>query len=374
MPRRSSSIKKRGDGRYEARAMFGEPGRRRRRSFFGATPEEAALELRRALTQQDNGQTPPPERTSVAAYLRAWLKVKEPGMRPESWRRYREAVELHLIPIIGRIKLARLTPTDVEGAYAAVHAKGLSGTTVHLVHGTLRKALHDAERRGEVARNVARLVDAPRRSTPEMRPLTADEALRLLDAARGDELEAFYVLALTTGLRLGELQALRWREVDIERRRLRVSSTLAGVRDGAPVFAPPKTLHSRREVQLSQTGAEALRQHRQRQLAQRLAVGPLWEDHDLVFANGRGRALDGNNIRERSFKALLARAGLPAMRFHDLRHAAASLLLAQGVNVKVIAEVLGHADVTVTLRVYAHLMPSAQQEAAAAMDALFGGH
>ena len=104
-----------------------------------------------------------------------------------------------------------------------------------------------------------------------------------------------------------------------------------------------------------------------------MILGPIWEDHGLVFCNARGRPLDANNVRERSFKRLLQRAGLEPMRFHALRHAAASLLLAQGVGPKVIAEVLGHADVTVTLRVYAHLMPSAQQEAVAAMDRLFSG-
>lgn len=352
--------------------MFGEPGRRRRRSFFGVTADEARRKLTRAQSQQDSGQTPPPERASVAAYLRAWLAAKEPSLRAESFRRYREAVELHLIPSIGKVRLARLTATQIEAAYAAIRAKGLSNTSVQLIHGVLRKALKDAERRGEVARNVATLVDAPRRSTPEMRALTADEASRLLAAASGDTLEAFYMLALTTGLRLGELQALGWREVDVDARRLRVVATLAGVKDGAPVLAPPKTQRSRREVHLSDVVAGALRQHRARQLEQRLAAGPLWSDHGLVFTSGRGGPLDANNVRERSFRRLLARAGLPPMRFHNLRHAAASLLLAQGVNIKVIAEVLGHADVTVTLRIYAHLLPSAQQDAAAAMDRLFG--
>lgn len=371
MPRTSNTIIRRKDGRYEARGMFGEPGRRRRRSFFGATADEARQKLTRALAQQDSGLTPPPERASVAVYLRAWLAAKAPDLRPESYRRYRDTVELHLVPTIGRHKLARLSATQVEGAYGAMRAKGLSGTSVQLVHGVLRKALHDAMRRGEVARNVCDMIDAPRRSTPETRPLTADEAQRLLEAAAGDELEAFYVVALTTGLRLGELQALRWRDLDLDGARLRVTATLAGVRDGAPILAPPKTSRSRREVHLSAVAVDALRQHRARQLAHRLAVGPIWEDHGLVFCNGRGRALDANNVRERSFRRLLERAGLPPMRFHELRHAAASLLLAQGVGPKVIAEVLGHADVTVTLRVYAHLMPSAQQEAAAAMDRLF---
>jgi integrase len=260
----------------------------------------------------------------------------------------------------------------VQAAYAACRAKGLSGTTVALVHGTLHKALDDAARWSLVARNVADLVDAPRRSTPEMRTLTPEEAGRLLAAAQGDHLEAFFVTALTTGLRLGELQALQWRNVDLDRRRLRVTATLAAVEDGKPVLAPPKTSKSRREVYLSEIAADALHRHRVRQLEGRLLAAQHWQDNDLVFANAFGRALDANNVRERSFKRLLETAGLPPMRFHNLRHAAASLLMAEGVPVKVISEMLGHADITVTLKVYAHLLPTAQEQAAKAMDQLFG--
>jgi integrase len=204
-----------------------------------------------------------------------------------------------------------------------------------------------------------------------MHTLTPDEAARLLDAAQGDPLEAFYIVALTCGLRLGELQAIKWRDVDLDRRRLNVVATFQGFEDGEPVFALPKTDKSRRVVHLSALAVDALRGHRTRQLEQRLAAGVVWQDHDLVFANGLGRPLDGNNIRTRSFARLLNRAGLPPMRFHALRHSAATLLMSQGVPVKVASEMLGHSDITTTLRIYSHVLPTMQDEAANAMDRLF---
>ena len=290
-------------------------------------------------------------------------------MRPESFRRYREMCQLHIVPQIGRKPLARLTPADVQALYARVRAKGLSGTSLSLLHGVLHKSLDDAAKWGLTVRNVADLVDVPKRSTPEMRTLDAAEATALLEAAKDDPLEAFYVVALTCGLRLGELQALRWKDMDLQRRRLRVTATYQGMQHGAPGFAEPKTARSKREVHLSLMAVEALKQHRVRQLERRL-LG-LWEDHDLVFASGFGRPLDGNNLRTRSFARLLKRAGLPAMRFHTLRHSAATLLMAEGVNIKVASEMLGHADITTTLRIYSHVLPSMQEQAADAMDRLF---
>lgn len=201
--------------------------------------------------------------------------------------------------------------------------------------------------------------------------LSADQARALLVAAEGDPLEAFYTLALTAGLRLGELQALSWPALDLDRRRLEVRATYQGNADGEPVFAPPKTDRSRRMVQLSGIAVNALRRHRVRQAEQRLQVGSLWGDYGLVFTTGFGKPLDGNTLRTRSFAQLLKRAELPPMRFHALRHAAATLLMVKGVPVKAVSEMLGHSDVATTLRVYSHVLPTMQDAAADAMDRIF---
>ena len=366
------SIRLRADGRWEATLTLAPVGgRRRRKSYFGKTRADAARKLTTALKSHADNLPLPSERLTVKAYLQQWLEAKRPSLRPESFRRYREMCQLHIIPEIGRKPLVRLTPGDVQALYARIREKGLSGTSLSLLHGVLHKALDDAAKWNLVARNISDLVDAPKRSTPEMRTLTPEEAARLLDAASGDPLEAFYVLGVTCGLRLGELQALRWQGIDLARGRLLVTATLQGVENGKPILAEPKTVKSKREVYLSEMAVRALKAHRARQLEQRLIVGGLWQDHGLVFTNAFGMPLDGNNMRRRSFARLLERADLPPMRFHSLRHAAATILMAEGVNVKVISEMLGHADITTTLRIYSHVLPSMQEQAASTWDRLF---
>jgi len=313
----------------------------------------------------------PGERQTVGQYLDQWLEAVRPTLRPESYRRYQDFCRIHIIPELGSTRLAKLSPERVQSAYSRRLKAGLSGTSVQLMHGVLHKALDQAMRWELIPRNVADLVTAPRRSTPEMRTLSPEEANALLEAASGHRLEALYVLAITCGLRLGELQAVRWRDVDLEGARLRVTVTYQGMVDGKPVLAEPKTARSRREVHLSALAVAALRRHRLAQLEERMRAANLWENHDLVFTNERGRPLDGNNFRQRTFAPLLERAGLPKIRFHDLRHTAATLLMSQGVPIKVASEMLGHADITTTLRTYSHVLPGMQQQAADAMDRVF---
>jgi len=367
--RGEGSIRLRADGRWEATLSIPtQGGRRQRRSFFAKTRAEAAKKLATALKATNDGLTLPSERLTVALFLKQWLETKEPSLRPESFRRYRDVCELHLVPTLGHVTLGRLGPIQIQTAYASLREKGLSGTTMQLIHGVLHKALDDGARWSLLVRNVADLVDTPRRSTPEMVALRAEDAIRLMNCVKGDPLEGFYITALTTGLRLGELQALRWHELDLERRRLQVVATYQGNKDGEPQFSEPKTAKSRRTVHLSEVATDALRVHRGLQRERRLRVGPAWRDYDLVFANALGGPLDGNNLRKRSFARLLERAGLPPMRFHSLRHAAATVLMAEGVPIKAISEMLGHSDITTTLRVYAHVLPTAHEQAANAWD------
>lgn len=274
-------------------------------------------------------------------------------------------------PLVSR-RLAKLSPQSLQALYAAKRAEGVAPATVRQMHAVLRRALGEAERLGLIPRNVATLVNAPRAARPEMHVLTPDEVNILLDAAEGDPLEALYVLAVRKGMRLGELLALRWSDVDVHGKSpgLYVRATLRYVNSAIYYFEPPKTAKSRRRVRLGPVELEALRSHRARQLEERLAAGPAWHDVDLVFCRETGEALCGNHLSGRDFQKLLKRAGLPRIRFHDLRHTCATLLLRQDVNPKKVQELLGHSTVAMTLDMYSHFLPDMQQDVVDAMDSI----
>ena len=205
-----------------------------------------------------------------------------------------------------------------------------------------------------------------------MQTLSPEQARQLLDTAAGDRLGALYVLALSTGMRQGELLALHWENLDLDAASLQVRGTLRRV-DGGLAVLEPKTAASRRQITMPAAAVDALRRHRAAQNEERLRIGSAWHDNDLVFANEIGRPIEPGNLVRRSFQALLAQAGLPRIRFHDLRHTAATLMLSRGVHSKIAAETLGHSRVGVTLDIYSHVTPTMQREAAAAMDEVLRG-
>ena len=309
-------------------------------------------------------------RLTVAEFLQQWLEAHKAAVRPRTWTRYEEYVRRHAIPAIGQVALSKLTPQRLQQLYADRLQVGLSPSTVHHLHAVLRTALAQAERWELVARNVATLVDPPRLERHEMRTLSPEEARVLLETVRGERLEVLYVLALSTGMRQGELLGLRWRDVNLESGTLQVRQALHATRDGY-IFSEPKTHRSRRLIQLGQRAVGALRRHRVAQAAERLRVGSAWKDNDLVFANEIGRPMDPSNLLKR-FRRLLEDAGLPRLRFHDLRHTAATLLLGEGVHPKVVSDLLGHAQIGITLDLYSHVTPTMQQAAADALDAVLG--
>lgn len=263
-------------------------------------------------------------------------------------------------------------PEHVERLYALKLQEGLSSTTVHHLHTVLHHAFDDALRKGLVPRNITELVNVPRMRSHETQALTREQARVLLRAAHGERLEALIVLALATGMREGELLGLHWRDVDLDARTLQVRYSVHPTRAGFS-FTEPKTKTSRRLIVLNGRTAEVLQAHRARQLTERMAVGPAWHDQDLVFTTPAGEPLAAWNMVRGVFYPLLQRAGLPRIRFHDLRHTAATLLLLQGVLAKVTSAMLGHATTAVTQDVYRHVQPSMQQEAAAAMEAVLWG-
>ncbi len=220
-------------------------------------------------------------------------------------------------------------------------------------------------------RNAAADVDSPRVLTPEMRPLSPIQTRKLLEVAKGDRFEALYVLAITTGMRQGELLGLKWEDVDLKSGVVRVRRTLT-LAKGGPRLTEPKTRGSRRSIRLTSGAVDALRRHQGRQEAERATAGDKWKDWALVFSIRVGTPIRRDNLHNKSWKPLLQRAGLPDIRFHDLRHTCATLLLTKGIHPKIVSEMLGHSSIAITLDTYSHVIPGLGEAAAEAMEDALG--
>ena len=365
------SIYQRKDGRWVGSVHAGyKGGQRRRKHFYGATRQEVAKKLTGALKAHQDGLPVVAEVQTVKDFLANWLENVKPSLRDQTHSTYEIVLRLHAVPYLGHHRLARLSPQHLQDLYSQRLNAGLSVQSVRKLHAILHGALKQALRWNLVARNVADLVTPPRDYHKEMKTLDVEQAKQLIDAARGDRFEALYVLALTTGLRQGELLALRWQDVDLGDGSLRVVGTLYRSSKGLLTIAEPKTAGSRRQVTLGSLAVDALARQKDNQAAQRLLCGAAWEDHGLVFTNELGRPMEATNLRRRFFQPLLERAGLPRIRFHDLRHTAATLLLGEGVHPKIVSERLGHSRVGITLDLYSHVTPTMQREAAASVDAV----
>ena len=303
----------------------------------------------------------------LGPFLEGWLaETVRLSVRPKTFASYESIVRIHLGPALGHIELAGLRPGDVQTYLNAKAASGLAPRTVAYHRNILRQALGHAERTELVERNVAKLARPPRIPRREVHPLTPDGARVFLAAIVGEPHEALYLIALGVGLRQGEILGLRWADVDLAARTMQVRAALQRV-DGQFAFVEPKSATSRRTVSLPAIVGTALVAHRARQAAEPERCRPSGAFADLVFTTSVGRPLDGINVTRR-FQRILRAAGLPRQRFHDLRHACASLLLAQGVPARVVMETLGHSQISLTLNTYSHVIPALGREAASRMD------
>jgi integrase len=355
------------DGRWVA-ALFLPNGRRK--FLYAKTHKEAVEKLRAAQRGLDNGLDLDTGRLTVAQYLDKWLSASvQPSVKVKTYEGYESIVRIRVVPRVGRKQLPNVTALDLQDLYAQLAADGLANRSIHHTHRCLHRAFVQAMRWNLISRNPCDGVTPPRPMRTEMHVLTPDQADTFLIATRQHPAHALYMLAITTGMRQGELIGLRWQDLDLDSNKLAVRQALQRQRGKGLVFVEPKTARSRRVIQLSQRAITALRAHRDRQAFERRAVGTEWRDLDLVFCDGFGSPLDPS-YQTTIFKAALHRAGLPAIRFHDLRHTAATLLLSQGVHVKLVSEMLGHSTITLTLDTYSHLIPAMHGDAAAAMDAI----
>jgi integrase len=308
---------------------------------------------------------------TVGEYLDRWLNDSDRGsVRTSTYERHEQIVRLHIKPAIGRVKLSKLTPAHVQGLYRDKLDSGLSPATVQKIHAVLHKALAQALKWNMIPRNAADVVKAPRPAPEEMHPLSPDEARRLIEAVSGDALEALYVLAVQTGMRQGELLALKWEDVDLNEGVIHIRRTLMR-RGGRVALGEPKTKGSRRPVHLTDMAVAVLKTHLERQLEEIERLGDLYRDNGLVFTSGVGTLINPTNLRRRSFAPMLQRAGLPRVRFHDLRHTCATLLFSKGAHPKHVQELLGHATVAITLDTYSHVIPGMGNYTARAMEDVF---
>jgi len=354
-------------------------GKRRQRSqTVRGTKRDAERALREVLVSVDQGGYVRPTKLTVSGLLKQWLQnyasIKTSDRTQES---YAAVVDRHLIPGLGKVALSELQPQQIEGYYADRLTKGradgqggLSARSVGYHHRILSNALEYAIRMGLVVRNAAKLVDPPRVGRTAMRTLSPEEVNRFLDAAKDTDHYVYFATLVYTGLRRGELLALRWRNLDLGGSKLSVVATAYKLSSGEYRIKEPKTVHSRRTVILPPSLVELLQAYRFDQELLRIQLDIGLGADDFVFSRADGSPVNPNAVTL-AFRRILKRAGLEGVRIHDLRHTHATLMLRAGVHPKIVSERLGHANIGITLDIYSHVLPGMQEAAADKFDGLF---
>lgn len=357
------------DGRWCGVLNLGwEDGKRKRRYFYGATAQEVQDALLKARSDFRQGVVMVGDSQPLKSFLEGWLDSVRAAVRVRSFDAYQGAVNNHLIPALGHIKLGKLTPQHVQGFLNAKIKAGLHPRTVASLRTILVQALNQAVRWDMIARNPAALVRSPKVPRSTIRPLAPERARQLLAAMKDEPLQALHQVVLTLGLRRGEALGLQWADIDLDKGVLSIRRTIGRAASGI-VIQEPKTTSGRRTLNLPPNLIAALEAHRKRQIEQRLLAGPDWQDTGYVFTTSIGTHLDPR-VPGKDLDRLLEKAKLEHARYHDLRHSAATFMLVQGVHPKVVADMLGHAKVGLTLDVYSHVLPSLQAEAVGKVEAL----
>jgi len=354
-------------------------GKRRQKWVTVKGPKrEAEKKMAELLVQVNQGLITTSPDLTVSQYLERWVKdYAEANCAPKTVLFYRDIVEHYITPYIGKVALDKLRPTHIINLYTRLRTAPrrssrpgpLSGTTRRSVHRALHAALKHAVKWRLIPTNPADAVDAPQAEHKEMLYFNPDQVVALMEVAerRGYPWHGFFAVALSTGMRLGELLGVRWQDIDLERGRLTVQQTVQRLPKMGIVAKAPKTAGSRRPIDLGREVVAILKQHRIAQAEHRLKIGNLWEDGGLVFPSERGTYVESTNVHK-VFTRLCRQAGVPRIRLHDLRHTAATLMFAKRVGDKVISERLGHTDPSTTSRLYKHVTETMQREAADVMD------
>jgi integrase len=343
--------------------------RGKRRTVYGKMKGEVRQKLTEGLADRDKGLTYDGDTVSLQEHLDRWLETSVKGsVKPITYEAYERMCRIYIKPSIGKVKLSKLTPGQVQGFYQDKLNSGLAPSSVRYMHATLHRALKQAHRWRLVRENVAAATDPPIPQPEEIRPLRAEQVKALLSEAHGERLEALFAVAITAGLRVGELCAIQWSDLDMESNTLRVRRTLSRAKNG-PRYTTPKNGKGR-SIKLTNMATESLKRHRARQNPERLQAGANRQDDDLIFCREDGRPLTRDIVARSHLKPILKRADLlEDCTPHQLRHTCATLLLSRGVHPKFVQELLGHATIALTLDRYSHWIPSMGDQTATAMEA-----
>jgi integrase len=302
-------------------------------------------------------------------FLEDWLATVKPALRDTTWSQYQLYVNLHVIPMLGHIPLKTLKPAQIQDLYNTKIKSGLGARTIQVMHVVIHRSLSTAVKLGLLEKNPDDATTVPKVMQREMRFYDETQAIRFLVAAQGERNEILYYLALYTGMRQAELLALLWSDVSWQHKTIRVQRQLRRDFRKGEMFVLPKSKAGIRTIALGTNGMAKLQEHWQKQYQERVVAGKRWQDHNLVFPSSVGSPMDYSNL-DKDFKRIICRAGLPVIRFHDLRHSNASMMLNGGIPPIVASRRLGHSRVSVTLDTYGHLIPELQSEAAELMDEL----
>jgi integrase len=362
--RNDGSIWKQGNN---LRAAVSLNGKRVTKSF--KTKSECKAWIREKQGQIDQGLTFSATKLTLEQYLNDWLVIHNTNLKPKSGQRYEQISRDYILPYLGKSRLQDLRVEHIEGLYQALLQDGVSVRNVRYVHSLLHRSLSDAVKRGVVGLNAAHGARQPKMVHQEMKILDENQVRQFFIAVQDDRNEALYHMAIKTGMRKGELMGLKWTDLDWNRGTIRVQRQVQRVTGQGMVFMSPKTKAGRRSIALGEETLRILRCHRTKQQFESDLAGNQWQDYDLIFPSTIGTPQSPSNLL-RSFKSILKCAGLSVIRFHDLRHTAASLMLNQGVPAFVVSKILGHSKASTTMDIYGHLIPVMHEGVGNLMDEL----
>jgi integrase len=351
--------------------------RRQKTQTIKGTKKDAEKEITALLNRLDKGAYVKPHKKSVAEYLNEWLNhVEQTNIGRKTFQLHKEHIGKYIVPLIGNISLLRLEPFDIETMYMKLRKSGrikskggLSEQTIKHIHSTLNNALKRAVKWKLLTNNPCIDVDKPIPKKTEMQALDENETAALLQSAKNTRLYAPILVAVTTGLRRGELLALRWKDIDFKRHKLNVIQSVEVTKTSLG-FKEPKSKSGKRSIALPQVTVDIFLKHRKEQNEQRLMLGAGYKNLDLVFPNYDG-AIWHPDVFSNVFRRHAVKINLKTTRFHDLRHTHATQLLLQGIHPKVVQERLGHSSIVITLDTYSHVLPNMQEEAAEKIDSIF---